>query len=115
MTRSELRAALALDAVEARTLHVLAGTLPFVEVDARRWGLVDRDVPGGAKAFEAAIAALERAACAMSQDAVAVIASLLAPHSSWTPEMAGSAYRVLKVRRAAFAAERTGVRAHGSP
>jgi len=93
---------------------VLAGTLPFVEVDARRWGLVDRDVPGGAKAFEVALTALDRAACATLQDAIAVIACMPAPHSSWTPEMAGSAYRVLKVRRVTFIAERTGVRIRSS-
>lgn len=114
LTRSELRAELGIAADDARPFHAMAGVLPFVEVDARRWGLVERDVPGGTKAFDAALTVLARAGCATSHDAKLVIAQMPGPHDSWTSEMSVSAYRVLKSRRAAFAAEGTGVRVRGS-
>jgi hypothetical protein len=96
MTRTELRAALGLSPLDSAVFYALQGHLPFVEVDGRRWGLAERDVPGGLEAFHRAVCALQLAACRSPAVATGVVLALGGDLGAWTPEMAASAYRVVK-------------------
>jgi hypothetical protein len=107
MTRTELRAALGLSPLDSAVFYALQGRLPFVEVDGRRWGLAERDVPGGLGAFHRAVCALQLAACRSPAVATGVVLALGGDLGAWTPEMAASAYRVVKAGGAAvYACER---------
>ncbi len=96
MTRAELRAALGLSPLDGSVFYALQGRLPFVEVDGRSWGLAERDVPGGLAAFHRAVCALRLAACRSHAAATSVVLALGGDLGAWTPEMAASAYRVVK-------------------
>jgi len=112
LTRAEVRLALNIPADDAQVFHAMVGRLPFVEVDPRRWGLVDRDIPGGVAAYEAAIVAIGAARCTTPLAAQAAVARLSGAHATWTREIVASAYRTWKARRSiAFESETTGVRA----
>ena len=98
LTRSDLRAALKLGAAESELLHGLVGREPFVEVDARRWGLIDRDLPAGEAGFRQALAAIHDADSKDAESAFMTVQKLSSLHATWTYEMAASAYRVHKSR-----------------
>jgi hypothetical protein len=100
MTRTELRAALGLSPLDSSAFYALQGHLPFVEVDARRWGLAERDVPGGLAAGHRAVCALQLAACRSPAVATSVVHGVSAELATWTPEMAASAYRLVKAGKA---------------
>ncbi len=113
LTRAEVRLALNIPADDVQIFHAMVGRLPFVEVDHRRWGLVDRDVPGGVAAYEAAIVAIGTARCTTPLAAQAAVARLSGAHATWSREMVASAYRTWKARRSdSFEPESTGVREH---
>lgn len=97
LSRCDLRAALGLGSMDVGSFYTLQGRLPFVEVDARRWGLVERDVPGGLPAFTAAVTAMTRAGCRAPGAADEVVRALGGIYEQWTPEMIVSAYRAVKL------------------
>lgn len=111
LTRAELRAALSLAPTHATSFYELQGRLPFVETDERRWGLVERDVPGGLSAFREAVRVIQETACRMPSAAEQVVRQLGGVHRSWTREMVLSAYRVAKASH--LAASDRGLRAAG--
>ncbi len=108
LTRSELRAALNIPANDARLFHGMVGRVPFVEVSNRAWGLVDRDVPGGSAAFEAALIALDSDPCNTPARAYMIVRRVSAVHETWSQELMVSAYRVWKARSTVFALEVSG-------
>jgi len=108
LTRSELREALNMPANDARLFHGMVGRLPFVEVTGRTWGLVDRDVPGGRAAFEAALSALDSAPCNTPDRARVLVGRVSAVQEARSHDLMVSAYRVWKAGRAVFTPERSG-------
>ncbi len=78
------------------TLYRMSGTRPFVELAASHWGLIDRDVPGGDDAFDAAVALLREAGSqrgAISDAIEQAVRSVSNVHSAWTREMVVAALR----------------------
>ncbi len=110
LTRSELRAALELEADDSELFHGLVGREPFIEVDSRSWGLVERDLPDGEAGFERALAAIAAANSKDAESAFLTVQQLSSAHASWSYEMAASAYRVYKTRALSFPRTLSGVR-----
>jgi hypothetical protein len=98
LTRSELRAALGLPADHTACFYALHGRPPFVEIDDRRLGLIDRDLPGSTGALQQALEAIAHTGCRAPDVAHAVVTSLGEELASWSKEMAASAYRIFKAR-----------------
>ena len=102
-----------LPADETELLHGLVGREPFIEVDARRWGLIDRDLPGGEPALRLALEALGQANSKDAESAYLVVQRLSDQHASWSFEMAASAYRVYKSSSLSFPRTLSGIRIRG--
>jgi len=78
------------------TLYRMAGTRPFVELDARTWGLIERDLPGGDACFDAAVNFLRNSRGSdlnTSDPVITEVRALSADHARWTREMAVAAIR----------------------
>lgn len=99
LTRAELLAAVRCRA-SCRALS-FQGTIlhaPFVPLDERRVGLIERDVPGGHTAMEAAAAILEDALkrthrALFPREALRAVQALGGDHASWTTSMISAAAR----------------------
>lgn len=110
LTRSELREALSIGASETELFHSLVGREPFIEVDARHWGLIDRDVPSGESGFQLALDAIREADSKDAEQAYVAVQAISAEHASWSYEMAASAYRVYKSRALSCPRMMSGIR-----
>ncbi len=110
LSRSELRTALALEAGESELLHGLVGREPFIEVDARRWGLIDRDLPGGEIGFRQALDAIRDANSKDTESAYLTVQKLSRVHATWSYEMAASAFRVHKTQALSFPRTLSGIK-----
>ncbi len=94
MLRADLMLALGDAAQEA--FYRMTGKRPFVEIDSRSWGLIERDVPGGNAAFDLALEMLRTMiprAAAITDELVAQVCTLSDAHRAWSREMVATAVR----------------------
>lgn len=80
----------------------MSGARPFVELDVRTWGLIDRDVPGGNAAFDQAVSELRAtwgSQLNTSEAVIETVRTLSDEHAQWTREMIVAAIRYARSLR----------------
>jgi len=101
MLRADL--VLALGAAAQEALYRMAGKRPFVEIDSRTWGLIERDLPGGSEAFEVALETVRSTiprTAAITDELVATVRALSDAHRAWSREMVATAVRCARSQQA---------------